>query len=100
MAITDIVAVTISVQDSAPKAVAFDTPLIVAKAPFVGARLYGLTPSGLADMVTDGFATYSRAYQLASRMAGQSGGAAQAYVFSRTTQHTPTLDFTVDITKK
>ena len=99
MAIADIVAVSISVQDSAPKAVAFDTPLIMAKAPYVGARLYGITPAGLADMVTDGFATYSRAYQIMSRMSGQSGGAAQAYIYSRTTQHTPTIDFTVDITK-
>lgn len=99
MTISDIVAVSITVQDSAPKAVAFDTPLIVAKAPYVGARLYGISPSGLADMVTDGFATYDRAYQLMSRMSGQSGGTAQAYVFSRTTQHTPSLDFTVDITK-
>ncbi len=99
MSISDVVLVSIAVQDSAPKAVAFDTPLIVAKAPYVGARLYGLTPSGLAEMLADGFPTYSRAYQLATRMAGQSGGAAQAYVYGRTTQHTPILDFTVDITK-
>lgn len=99
MAISDIVSVSISIADSAPKAIAFDTPLIVAKGPYVGVRKYGLTPAGLAEMVTDGFPTYSRAYQLATRMAGQSGGAGQAYVFARTTQHTPTLDFTVDIAK-
>lgn len=99
MAISDIVVVSIAVQDSAPKAVAFDTPLIVGKAPFVGARLYGLTPSGLADMITDGFFTYSRAYQLASSMQDQPGGAAEAWVYGRTTQHTIALDFTVDITK-
>jgi hypothetical protein len=99
MAISDIVAASISVADSAPKAVAFDTPLIVAKAPYVGARLYGTTPSGLADMVTDGFPTYSRAYQLMTRIAGQSGGAARAYIYGRTTQHTIALDFTVDIAK-
>ena len=99
MAISDIVAVSITVQDSAPKAVAFDTPLIVGKAPFVGSRLYSISPAGLADMVTDGFPTYERAYQIMSRMSGQSGGAGQAYIYSRTTQHTQSIDLTVDIAK-
>lgn len=99
MAIADIVSVVVSIQDSAPKAVAFDTPLIVAKAPYVGSRLYNISPAGLAAMVTDGFATYSRAYQLMSRMSGQSGGAGSAYVYSRIAQQTHLLDLTVDITK-
>ena len=47
MAISEIVSVAISVQDSAPKAVAFDTPLIFAKAPYSGSRLYAATPAGL-----------------------------------------------------
>lgn len=97
MAISDIIAVSIAVSDSAPKAPAFDTPLIVAKAPYVGVRLYSLDASGLASMATDGFATYSRAYQMVTRMAGQSGGAGQAYIFGRTTQHQQLLDLTVDI---
>lgn len=99
MAISDIISVAISVSDSAPKAPAFDTPLIVAKAPYVGVQLYTLDASGLASMATDGFPTYSRAYQLVERMSQQSGGAGQAYIFARTTQHTPTLDLTVDIAK-
>lgn len=99
MSISDIIAVSIAVSDSAPKAPAFDTPLIVAKAPYVGARLYTLDASGLASMVTDGFNTYDRAYQMVTRMAGQSGGAGQAYIFGRTTQQTHVLDLTVDVTK-
>lgn len=94
--ITDIVAVEISIQDSAPKAVAFDTPVIVAKAPFQGSRQYAVSPQGLAAMVTDGFTTYSRAYQQLARMSGQSGGAGSAYVWGRTAQQTHVVDLTVD----
>lgn len=95
MAISDIVSVSIAIQDSAPKAVAFDTPLIMAKAPYIGARLYNISPAGLASMVTDGFATYSRAYQMMSAMSAQSGGAGQAYVQARTAQQTQVIDLTV-----
>ena len=95
--IPEIVAVSIAIQDSAPKAVEFDTIAVVAKAPFVGGRLYSISPQGLAAMVTDGFATHSRAYQIMSRMSGQSGGAAQAYIWGRTAQQTQTVDLTVDI---
>lgn len=95
--ISDIVAVSISVQDSAPKAVEFDTIAVVAKAPFVGSRLYAISPQGLAAMTTDGFASHSRAHQIISRMSGQSGGAAEAYVWGRTAQQTQTVDLTVDI---
>lgn len=95
MSISEIVAVSISIQDSAPKAVAFDTPLIMAKAPYVGSRLYNVSPSGLAAMVTDGFPTYSRAYQQVSAMASQPGGAGQAYVYARTAHQTQNVDMTV-----
>lgn len=95
--ITDIVSVDIAIQDSAPKAVAFDTPVVVARAPFQGGRLYAVSPQGLSAMVSDGFTTWSRAYQIMSRMKGQSGGAAQAYVWGRTAQQTQALDLTVDI---
>lgn len=97
--ISQIISVSIAVQDSAPKAVSFDTPLLVGKAPFVGTREYRISPSGLAAMVTDGFPTYARMYQQMSRMAGQSGGAGTAVLYSRTTQQTHVLDFTVDIAK-
>jgi hypothetical protein len=99
VAITDVVSVSIRIEDSSPKAIAFDTPLIVAKAPYVGAREYDATPAGLASMVTDGFATYSRAYQMGARMAGQSGGAGSFFVYGRTNQQTHVMDLTVDITK-
>lgn len=99
MAISDIVSVSISIDDSAPKAPAFDTPLIMAKAPYVGAREYTLDSSGLVSMAADGFATYSRAYQLVQRMAGQSGGAGSAFVYSRVAQQTHVLDLTVDVAK-
>lgn len=97
MSISDIVSVSISIQDSAPKAVAFDTPLIMAKAPYVGgsSRLYNISPSGLAAMVTDGFPTYSRAHQMVSAMSAQSGGAGQVYIHSRVAQQTQTVDLTV-----
>lgn len=96
--ITDIVSVTIAIQDSAPKAVEFDSVVIVARAPFVGSRLYAATPQGQAAMVTDGFTTWSRASQLLARLSGQSGGAAEAYVWGRTAQQTQALDLTVDTT--
>jgi hypothetical protein len=96
--IDDIVSVSIAIQDSAPKAVEFDAIAVVARAPFVGSRLYAVTPQGLAAMVADGFTTWSRAYQLVSRMKAQSGGAAQAYVWGRAAQQTQALDLTVDTT--
>ncbi len=96
--ITDIVSVDIAIQDSAPKAVEFDTIVVVAKAPFMGGRLYAVTPQGLAAMVADGFTDWSRAHQLISRMKGQSGGVAQAFVWGRTAQQTQALDLTIDTT--
>lgn len=99
MSLSDIISVSLTISASSPKAVAFNTPLIVAKAPFVGARLYSANPSGLAAMVTDGFATYSRAYQQAAIGASVEGGAGRFYVWSRTAQATHTVDLTVDITK-
>lgn len=99
MAISDIISVSIAIADSAPKAPAFDTPLIMAKAPYVGAREYTLDSSGLVSMAADGFATYSRAYQLVQRMAGQTGGAGSAQIYSRVAQQTHVLNLTVDIAK-
>lgn len=97
MALSDFVNVSISIQDATPKAISFDTPLIMAKAPFLGARLYNASPSGLSAMVTDGFNTYDRAYELLSTLSAQSGGCAKAYVYSRTTQQTHILEWTPTI---
>lgn len=99
MAVSDIVAVSISVQDSSPKAASFDTTVVMSKAPFVGDRLYNLTPAGLSAMTTDGFASYDRAYQMASRMAGQTGGAGSIYVSARTSSALSTVRLTVDVSK-
>lgn len=99
MPISSIVSVSISIADSAPKAPAFDTPLIFAKAPYVGSEEYTTDSAGLAQMVTDGFDTFDRAYQLVERMSGQSGGAGSAVVYARTNQQTHVLDLTVDIAK-
>lgn len=99
MALTDIVSVNISISDATPKAIEFNTPLIVAKAPYLGSRLYNASPVGLAAMVTDGFNTYDRAYKLLSALAAQTGGAGKAYVRARTTQQSHTIRFIPDITK-
>ncbi len=96
--IADIIAISIAIQDSAPKAVEFDTIAIMCRAPFAGGRLYPITPQGLAAMETDTFTTHSRAYQIMSRMSGQVGGAAEAYVWGRTAQQTQALDLIPDIT--
>jgi hypothetical protein len=97
--IADIVSVSIAIQDSAPKAVTFDTPLIVADAPFAGeAVLYDVSPAGLASMATDGFTTWSRAYQMMGKMQAQQGAAARAYIFGRSTNFTQALEIVPDIT--
>jgi hypothetical protein len=99
MGLNEIIAVEIDINDASPKAVDFKTPLLMAKAPFVGSRLYSMTPAGLTAMVTDGFATSSRAYQIASTIKTQRGGAGRLYVYSRTTNQTHTLRMIPDITK-
>jgi hypothetical protein len=99
MALDDIISVSIEIADASPKAVDFKTPLLMAKAPFVGYRLYSLTPAGLSAMVTDGFASWSRAYEIASTMKTQQGGTGRLYVYSRTTNQTQTLRLIPDITK-
>jgi hypothetical protein len=98
LALEDFVDVNISIQDAVPTAIEFNTPLILAKAPYLGGRLYNCSPSGLSAMITDGFNTYDRAYQEVATMAAQQGGAGKAYVYSRTTQQTHILDLTPTIT--
>lgn len=99
MGLSDIIAVSISIADATPKSPTFDTPLLMAKAPFVGYRLYNLNPSGLAAMVTDGFSVNSRAYQKMATMTGVNGGAGKAYVYARTTNQSHILRLIPDITK-
>lgn len=96
---SDIIRVDLAIQSEVVKAATFDTPLVVAKAPYVGVRRYAATGDGLAAMVTDGFATHSRAYQLVSQMAAIEGGVGSVFVYGRTTQHTQSLELSVDTTK-
>lgn len=99
MALEDIVSVSIDIADASPKAVDFKTPLLMAKAPYVGYRLYSLTPAGLSAMITDGFSASSRAYQIASTAKAQRGGASRMYVYSRTTNQTHNIRLIPDTTK-
>lgn len=91
MAIDDIVALSLSVQDASPKAAVFDVPLMLAKTPYVGGRTYSVSPSGLTAMTTDGFNTYDKAYVQMSKWIAQSGGAARAIIYGRTTLQTHVL---------
>lgn len=99
MGLSDIISVAITIATASPKAVDFRTPLVLAKAPFVGYRLYDLTPSGLAAAITDGFTASDMAYQKLSTMAAQQGGTGKAYVYARTTNQSHTLRMIPDITK-
>lgn len=96
MSISDTVAVTVAVFDSAPAVSDFGTPLILAAAPFVGeVKEYDATPAGLTAMITDGFTAQDEAYKKASALCSQnphcasfkvaprdSGSNAQAYTFT------------------
>jgi len=95
MAITDVVVVNITIADASPSIASFGRPLILASgAPYVGGRQYNLSPSGLASMVTDGFATGDRAYQIASTMASQNPGTTDVIVYARTAVNAQTMDLT------
>ena len=63
----DIVTVQITLESPTVSALGFGTPMIVAHAPFSGVHTYD-SGTALADMVSDGFATSSRAYKLASAL--------------------------------
>ena len=99
MGLNEIISVAITISDATPKSITFNTPLLMAKAPFVGYRLYSATPSGLAAMVTDGFSTSSRAYRKATTICSQQGGCGKFYVYGRTTNQSHILRMIPDITK-
>lgn len=86
MPISDVISVTITVQDASPSVASFGTPLILAKhGNFTGGKLYVAGPSGLAAMVTDGFTANDRAYHLASEISAQNPGTDKFYVYERLT---------------
>src|SRR5690606_11643491 len=85
--ISEVVAVNVTVQDAAVNAANFGTlAIFVGDAPgpagaWVGE--YNLTPSGLAAMVTDGFATTDAAYLMVSRMVAQSPKTDRVKIYKR-----------------
>jgi hypothetical protein len=92
------VSVSISLGTRAPNSQSFGTPAIFAKTPYVGGRLYELSPEGLASMVTDGFTVNDRAYKLVSSMASQSPHANQVLVYGRAALTTNILNWTPLVT--
>jgi hypothetical protein len=91
---SEVVSVAITLSDRAPTAANFGVPAIFCNAPYIGGRTYELSPEGLAEMVTDGFATSSRGYELAALMAGQSPHTENVVVYNRTTNFTHVIDLT------
>jgi hypothetical protein len=91
---TEVVSVAITLADRAPTAANFGVPAIFANCPYIGGRTYELSPEGLAEMVTDGFATSSRGYELAALMASQSPHTENVVVYNRTTNFTHVIDLT------
>lgn len=95
MSITNIVNVSINVQDASPSVADFGTPCIFAyHTHFVGAKLYDANPDGLAAMIADGFTTAERAYRMASRLVGQNPSTDKFYVYTRAAQNDQSIDLT------
>lgn len=86
MSISDTVTTTITVFDSAPAVSDFGTPMILASAPWVAEmREYDASPTGLAEMVTDGFTINDEAYRKAQAICAQSPHCASFKVYPRDT---------------
>lgn len=95
--ITDVVAVTITIQDASANAPDFGRMLVVAHDPGVDdeqIRKYTLNANGLAAMVTDGFSTSHPPYKLVARAAAQTPASADILVYSRPTALAQSLSFT------
>lgn len=84
---SEIVAVTITVQDAVAAEVNFGSILIVANAPYLAGTIqtYDVSAAGLAAMITDGFTQGSAAYLMVSRLAAQNPTVTQVKIYSRTT---------------
>lgn len=95
---SEIVTGTITLSDRAPQAANFGIPAIFCNAPFIGGKLYELSPEGLAEMVTDGFAVTDRGYLLASSMGSQSPHTEQVLVYNRAANNAQTLTLTPTVT--
>jgi hypothetical protein len=95
---SEIVSVSIAVQDRAPQQANFGTVGIFCNAPFIGGRYYELSPEGLAALVTDGFTTADRGYQLVQSMASQSPHTDRALVYNRAANNSQIIRLTPTIT--
>lgn len=95
---TEIVTGTISLSDRAPQAANFGVPAVFCNAPYLGGVSYELSPEGLAEMVTDGFALTSRGYEIVETMASQNPHTDQVVVYNRVALTTHVMDITPVIT--
>src|SRR5687767_3562994 len=91
---SEIVTGTITLSDRAPQAANFGILAVFCNAPYVGGRLYELSPEGLAEMVTDGFTTSSRGHQLVESAKSQNPHTDQVLVYNRSALTTHVIDFT------
>ena len=105
VATSNVVSLSISVRDTSVRTQSFGTPGILAwvVGNFWGVQEYALTPTGLAAMVTDGFATTDAAYLMASALASQSPSPDTVKIYARRSSElnqytfTPTTPKTGDV---
>jgi hypothetical protein len=97
---TEIVNVTITVQDASALVSNFGSILVLADAPFLAgtSRTYDNNPDGLAAMVTAGFALGDAAKVMADIMAGQNPAVPTFRVFSRANSEAQSVRFTPTVT--
>jgi uncharacterized protein DUF3383 len=95
---SEIVTGTITLSDRAPLAANFGIPAVFCNAPFIGGRLYELSPEGLAEMVTDGFVVTDRGYSIVSSMASQNPHTDQVLVYNRAANNSQAIDLTPTVT--
>ncbi len=95
---SEVVSVSITLSTRAPQAANFGIPAVFCNAPFVGGRLYELSPEGLSQMVTDGFTAVDRGHALVSSMTSQSPHTDQVLVYNRAALTTSVVDITPLVT--
>lgn len=94
----EIVTHAVVVADRAPAEANFGLAALFVNAPFIGGRLYELSPEGAAALVTDGFSTTDRGYQMFQTMAGQSPHTDQVLVYNRAANNSQVIRLTPTIT--
>ena len=101
MAITDIVDLTITIQDSAPKVASFSTILILtynAAAGMAGMQTFATGSAGLAALITAGLTTKHDAYRKLAAISAQVPGVASAKFFTRAAANAQTITLTPTVT--